>query len=147
MSHIDTARPGTARSGAARPQESATVAELVGTASEQLSRLVREEMRLAAAEAQGKAKRLGAGAGLGGAAAVLALAALGAFVAAAILALALVVPAWGAALIVAGALCALAGLFGLAGRANIRKGTPPVPEHAVADVRQDLTMIKERGRR
>ncbi|MFF0499644.1 phage holin family protein [Nocardia aobensis] len=137
MSHIENGRA----------PETASVAELVGTTTEQLSRLVREEAKLAVVEAQGKAKRLGAGAGMLGAAAVLGLAVLGALVAAAITALALVLPVWASALIVAAALAVVAGVFGLLGRTSIRKGSPPIPEQAAANVREDVAVIKERTRR
>ncbi|PPJ33623.1 hypothetical protein C5E45_04570 [Nocardia nova] len=130
-----------------RAPETASVAELVGTTTEQLSRLVRAEAKLAVVEAQGKAKRLGTGAGLVGAAAVLGLAVIGALVAAAIMGLAVVLPAWASALIVAGALAVVAGVFGLLGRTSIRKGSPPMPEQAAANVREDVAVIKERTRR
>ncbi|NKY52723.1 phage holin family protein [Nocardia vermiculata] len=130
-----------------RSADTASVAELVGTTAEQLSRLVREEAKLAAAEAQGKAKRLGAGAGLVAVAAVLALLAAGALVAAAIAALAQVLPVWAAALVVVGGLVLIAALVGLLGWMSIRRATPPIPEQAAASLRQDMAVIKNRSRR
>jgi hypothetical protein len=59
--------------GPPAPHEDRPVGQLVSDATEQITRLVRNEMRLAAAELQQKGKRLGVGAGLFGAAGVLAL--------------------------------------------------------------------------
>jgi hypothetical protein len=59
------------------PSQSST-GELIGQLSDQLSRLVRDEVRLAQAEVTQKAKRLGMGAGLLGTAGVVALLGTGA---------------------------------------------------------------------
>ncbi|MCM6778197.1 phage holin family protein [Nocardia sp. CDC159] len=130
-----------------RAADSPPVAELIGNATEQLSRLVREEIRLAAIETQSKAQRFGLGAGLAGVAAMLALLGAGTLVAAAVLALALALPAWAAALIVAAALFGIALVAALAGRSGMRRAAPPIPERAVADVRRDIEVVKERSHR
>ncbi|AXB42030.1 phage holin family protein [Amycolatopsis albispora] len=124
-------------------QDDRSVSQLVGDASEQLSRLVRDEMRLATAELQRKGKRMGTGAGLAGAAGFIAVLAVVTLVAAAVLGLAVVLPGWAAALIVAGALLVVAGIAGLAGRAQLKRGTPPVPEEAMSSVRTDVKVLKE----
>src|SRR5690348_10718686 len=82
----------------------ASTAELVRLAADQVSRLVRDELQLARMEMSVKARRFGVGAGLFGTAGVVALYGLGVLIATAVLALALVLPAWLAALIVAVAL-------------------------------------------
>lgn len=123
-----------------------SVAQLVRDLSEQLGRLVRDEMRLATLELQRKGKRLGTGAGLVGAAGVVALMGVATLVAAAVLALALVLPAWASALIVGGALLVAGGLAALVGRAQLRRGMPPVPEEAAASVAQDVREVRERAR-
>jgi hypothetical protein len=123
-----------------------TVAQLVTDLSEQSSRLVRDEMKLAMTEIQGKAKRLGVGAGLAGAAGVIALFALGTLIATAVLAIDLVLPAWAAALIVGGALVLLAGLLALVGRQQMKRATPPMPREAVISVRKDIDTVRERMR-
>jgi hypothetical protein len=74
-----------------------SVAELIKQVSEEPSRLLRSELRLAQAEMTQKAKTAGVGIGAFGAAAVLGWFALGCLLATAILALALVLPAWLAA--------------------------------------------------
>ncbi|MFH8348544.1 phage holin family protein [Streptomyces sp. NPDC018045] len=130
----------------ARP-DSRPVNELVTQASEQLSRLVRDEMRLAQAELARKGKRFGAGGGLLGGAGTVAFLAAQALVATAIIALGLVLPLWAAGLVVVGALLVLAAVLGLLGRQRIRRATPPVPEEAVRSVRKDIEEIKEAARR
>jgi hypothetical protein len=66
--------------------------------------------------------------------------------AAAILGLAVVLPAWAAALIVAGIL--LLGVLGfvLAGLAQLKKGDPE-PTETITSVRRDVRAIKGTGRR
>src|ERR671916_752550 len=85
------------------------VGQLVSDATEQITRLVRDEIRLAAAELQQKGKRLGVGAGLFGGAGVLALYGGAALVAALILGLATFLVPWLAALIVAVVVLGVAG--------------------------------------
>ncbi|MCP2256353.1 putative Holin-X, holin superfamily III [Streptoalloteichus tenebrarius] len=132
---------------AARPAESRSVAELVSDLTDQIRRLVRDEMRLAAVELRGKGRRLGAGAGLAGAAAVLAWYGGAALVAALVLVLALVMPAWVAALVVGVVLLLVGAVLGLSARQQVRRAGPPVPEEAVTGLRQDVETIKERARR
>jgi uncharacterized membrane protein YqjE len=123
--------------------------ELVRRATEQMTTLVRSELQLAKAELAEKGKRAGTGVGLFGGAGVVALYGLGVLIAAGVLALALVLPAWAAALIVAGLLFVIAAVLVLVGRASLRKGLPPVPEQTVASVRADIdavsTAVAERG--
>ncbi|AHH98068.1 YhjD/YihY/BrkB family envelope integrity protein [Kutzneria albida] len=128
--------------GQARPQDQ-SVAQLVHDASEQLSRLVREEMRLAAVELRNKGKRAGAGAGLFGGAGVLALYGVAVLIAAGVLGLALVVQPWLAALIVGALLLIAAGIAALIGKSQIQAAVPPVPEEAVDGVKKDVEAVKE----
>jgi hypothetical protein len=58
-----------------------------------------------------------------------------------ILLLALVMPAWLAALIVAVALFLLAGIFALVGKKQVSRAVPPVPESTVRSVRADLDTV------
>src|SRR5215212_6666315 len=74
--------------------------ELIKQASEQITTLVRAEMRLALAEMKDKGKHAGVGAGLFGGAGLVALYGAGALIVAVIAALDLVMPLWAAALIV-----------------------------------------------
>jgi len=112
--------------------------------TEQMSRLVRDEIRLAQAEMTQKGKRAGIGLGLFSAAGLLAFFGAALLLATVVLALALVMPAWLAALIVAVVLGAVAALLGLSGRNKVREATPPVPEQTVETVKEDVEWAKTR---
>lgn len=124
-----------------------SVGELVKQASEQLSELVRQEMRLAQAELAEKGKRAGRGGGLLGGAGVVAFVAFEAFVAAAIAAIALTLGVWAAALIVGGALALIAAVLALLGRRQFGRAAPAAPERAIASMKADVQEIKERTHR
>jgi uncharacterized membrane protein YqjE len=109
--------------------------------------LVRGELRLALVELKRKGRRVGTGAGLIGAAGLLALFGFGALVIAAIAALALVLALWAAALIVGGAILSLAGLLAVAGMSQVKRGTPLVPEQAIASTKRDVQAIRKRLKR
>jgi len=127
------------------PASDASIAELVKQLSEQSSRLARQEVELAKAEMAAKGKRAGIGAGMFGGAGVAGFYALGALIAAAILALATAVDPWLAALIVALVLGAIAGALALQGRSKVQQATPPVPEQATESVKEDLQWAKTRA--
>jgi len=121
--------------------------ELVKQLSEQVSRLVRDELRLAQLEAVQKGRRAGVGVGLLGGAGLVALFGVAALLAAVTAALALAVPAWAAALIVGVLLLAVAAVLGLRGKRQVSGAVPPVPGQAVDSVKADIQEIKERARR
>ncbi|MEU5944961.1 phage holin family protein [Micromonospora sp. NPDC047465] len=127
-----------------------STAELVQRATEQVSRLVRDELALARAELTQKGKHAGIGIGLFGGGGALALYGLGALVATAILLLDLVLPAWAAALIVAVVLFVVAGILALVGKKQVSQAVPPVPAATVRSVRADVdtvaAAVKDRGR-
>lgn len=123
-----------------------SVPELMRQLSDQTATLVRQELELAKAELTEKGKRAGVGVGMFGAAGVVGLYALGALIATAILALSLAVSGWLAALIVTVVLAAVAGALALAGRSNVQRGVPPVPEQTVETVREDIDVTKQRVR-
>ena len=127
--------------------ENASTGQLIGQLTEQISRLVRDEARLAQAEVTQKAKKLGMGAGLFGGAGLVAFFGLAALITAVILALALVLPDWLAALIVAVVLFAVAGVLALIGKKDVQKGSPPVPTEAISSVKTDIATVKESARR
>jgi hypothetical protein len=120
-----------------------TTGQLVTQLTEQVSKLVRDEVALAKLEVGEKGKRLGLGAGMFGVAGVLAVYGLAAALVTAGLALALVFSGWLAALIVTGAIFVLAGLLALTGLKSVKRGVPPVPKAAIASVKQDVAVIKE----
>ncbi|MFK3984170.1 phage holin family protein [Micromonospora sp. NPDC050397] len=132
-----------------RPVAEQSIAELVQRATEQVSRLVRDELALARAELTQKGKHAGIGVGLFGGGGALAFYGLGALVVTAILALDVVLPAWAAALVIAGALFLMAGLLALVGKRQVTRAVPPVPTAAVRSVRADVdtvtAAVKDRG--
>src|SRR5579862_4679530 len=93
--------------------QEASAGQLVKQLSEQMSRLVRDELKLATVEMTGKAKTAGKGAGLFGGSGIVALYGAGCLIACAVIALAGVMRAWLAALIVGVALFAAAGIAAL----------------------------------
>lgn len=123
--------------------QSRSVTELVEDASAQITGLVRDEIRLAGLEMRTKGKRFGRGAGLAGAGALLAWYGGGALVAAAVLALALAVPGWAAALIVGAVLLVAGALLALAGKKDVAQASPPLPSEAIAGVEEDIRTVKE----
>ena len=125
-----------------RPSDASTV-QLVQQLTEQSTQLIRDELRLAQAEMTAKAKNAGIGAGLFGGAGLVALYGVGTMIATVILALALVVDAWLAALIVTVVLFAVAGVAALLGRKKVQEATPPQPEQAIANVKQDIETVKK----
>ncbi|WP_328458916.1 MULTISPECIES: phage holin family protein [unclassified Amycolatopsis] len=126
-----------------KPAADRSVGELVSDLSDEVKRLVRDEIRLAVLELQHKGKKMGFGAGLFGAAGLFALFGVGALVATAVLALALVVPGWLAALIVAVVLFLIAGVAALVGKKEVTQAVPPVPEEAITGVREDVDTVKQ----
>lgn len=123
------------------------VGELLKRASEQTSRLVREELRLAQLEMQQKAKHAGIGAGMLGGAGIVALFGVAVLIATVILLLATAMDAWLAALIVAVVLMAAAGGMALAGKKEVAEAAPPKPERAIDSVQDDIDEIKSRSAR
>jgi hypothetical protein len=120
----------------------ARIADLIRRASDDVSRLVRDELQLARVELTDKVRNAGVGAGLMSGGAVLAWFGVGTLVASAVLALALVLPAWVAALIVGVLLLTGATLMILFGKARVKRAVPPVPVEAMQSVRADVDRVK-----
>ena len=137
------ATDGATRAAVAPPDPAtASTGELIGQLSEQVSRLVRSEVRLAQAEVTQKAKRFGMGAGLFGGAGVVAVLGLGALVTAAILGLANVLPGWLAAVLVAVVPFAVAAVLALLGKRDVAQTAPPLPTDTIASVQADIDAVK-----
>jgi hypothetical protein len=143
----ETTRPAGAPSDRQVPVTELPTSELVKHLSEQVSRLVKDELKLAQLEMTRKGKRAGLGIGMFGGSGLLALYGVGCLLAAAIIGLAVVLPAWAAALIVGGAIMLVAGIVALAGKGQLSRATPPVPKQAVESVKADLEEVKESARR
>ncbi|MEU6772950.1 phage holin family protein [Streptomyces sp. NPDC046759] len=120
---------------------------LVGRATEQLPRLQRQEVALAKEELAEKGRRAGRGGGLLGAAGTVGQVGLIALAAAATAALCPALPVWAAALVVAGALFAVAAVPAATGRAQLRRAAPRAPEETLGSVRADVDAIRERAHR
>jgi MFS family permease len=120
-----------------------STAELVKTASEQISRLVRDELRLAQAELARKGKHAGLGVGMFGAGGLIALYGVAALLTAVVLLLAYVMPAWLAATIVGVVLLIVAGILALVGKKQVQRATPVVPEDTVRNVKADMATVTE----
>lgn len=140
QSHTQSHR--TAPGGQAHEPGQEPVSELVQRASQQLTELVRGEMRLAQAEMKEKGKRYGKGGGLFGGAGVVGFLMLQALVATVIAALAVPLPVWAAALIVTALLGVIAAVMALAGKKQVDRGSPPKPEQAIENVKADVAEIK-----
>lgn len=129
-----------------RPSEpgSASTGELIGRASEQVSDLVRTEMELARAELNQTVKHAVAGASLFGGAGLIAFYGGGVLIAAAVLALALVLDAWLAALIVAVVLFVVAGVAALVGKKQVEQAPVPV-QNSVSNVKSDVDTVNRKA--
>jgi uncharacterized membrane protein YqjE len=112
--------------------------------AQDVATLARQEIALAKAELAEKGKQIGFGGALVGGAAVAGWMALIAITACLILLLAITMPAWAAALIVAAIWGAVAGVLALTGRDRIKQGSPPVPEQTIEHVKEDVQWLKNR---
>jgi Putative Actinobacterial Holin-X, holin superfamily III len=119
-----------------------SMGELFKQLSEDLSALVRQELRLAQAEMTEKGKRAGMGAGIFGGAGLIGVMALGTLTACFVAALATGMDVWLAALIVTVVYAAIAGLLALQGRERMQEATPPIPEQTVETVKEDVQWAK-----
>ncbi|MFI7544227.1 phage holin family protein [Actinoplanes sp. NPDC049599] len=125
-----------------RPGTDQSTSELVQKASEQISRLVKDEIALAKAELAEKGKHAGIGVGLFGGGGVLALYGVGALFATLIIVLDLFLALWLAALIITVVLFAGAGVLALLGKKQVTKAVPPEPSDAIASAKADVDEVK-----
>ena len=125
-----------------KPAGDASIGELMSQLSSQISRLVRDEIRLAQKEFQESAKHAGIGAGLLSIAGLLAFLGLATLIAAGVAALSLVLQAWAAALIVGAVLFVAAGIAALVSRKEAREATPAAPR-TVETIKADIQEVKD----
>ncbi|HUJ66864.1 MAG TPA: phage holin family protein [Acidimicrobiales bacterium] len=128
------------------PASEKPLAELGSDLARQMTSLVHHEIELAKAEMSEKGKRAGMGAGMFGASGALTAFAFGCVTACFVAALQLAMPVWLAALIVAVAYLAAAGVLAWSGRRQIRRATPPVPEEAVESTKEDVEWLKTQAK-
>lgn len=119
-----------------------SMGELFGELSDDLSTLVRQELQLARAEMTQKGKQAGFGIGMFGGAGIVVLLAAGTLSACLIAALSLAMHVWLAALIVTCVYLAVAGVLALIAKQRVSRATPPVPEHTVETVKEDMKWAK-----
>jgi hypothetical protein len=124
------------------PQGDEPLGALVHRLTEQVPELIRSEPRLAQAELKEKGKSAGIGVGAFGAAGLLSLYGVACLLAAAIIALALAVEPWLAALNVGVVLLAGAAVAGLLGNRKVATATPPAPERAISGLKEDVATVK-----
>ncbi|GIF70272.1 membrane protein [Asanoa ishikariensis] len=134
-----------ARNAAAPPRADAdpSTSELVQRATEQVSRLVRDELALAKAELTQKGKHAGIGIGLFGGAGGLAFFGISVLIATAVIAIDIALPLWLSALIVGAFLLILAGLFALVGKGQVKRAVPPVPTDVTEGLKADVQTVKD----
>ncbi|MFI0188222.1 phage holin family protein [Streptomyces sp. NPDC017082] len=142
---MSSTQPRTGTDGHAPVSE--PVGELVQRASQQLTELVRGELRLAQAEMADKGKRYGKEGGLFGGAGVVGFLMLQALVATVIAALAVPLPVWAAALIVTAVLGVIAAVLALNGKKQVARAAPPTPQQTIENVKADVAEIKESAHR
>jgi O-antigen ligase len=116
---------------------------LVGELPDRVSTLVRAEIDQIKAEIGYKVKHFGIGAGLVAAAAFVGIFLLGTLIATGILALALVMPAWAAALVVSGVLLLIIAILVGIAYVNFKRGSEPL--ETIEGLRRDLDMVKGTG--
>jgi uncharacterized membrane protein YqjE len=121
--------------------------ELVKLLTEQVSVLVRDELKLAQLEMTRKGKEAGSGIGMMGGGGLIALYGVACLIACAVIAISHAIAAWLAALIVGVALLVIAGIVAAVGRGRMRRASPAMPTEAVDSIKTDVEQIKERARR
>lgn len=102
-----------------------------------------DEVKLATTVLKGKGISLGMAAALAGAALVVVLLFVIAVVVTLVNVLAIWLPGWAAALIVAGFFLLVAAILGLVGYAKVKKALPLKPEAAIRGIRHDLGVLKD----
>jgi uncharacterized membrane protein YqjE len=119
-----------------------SMGELFKQLSDDMSKLVRQELKLAQAEMTEKGKKAGIGAGMFGAAGIVAMLALLTLTACLVAALATGMDVWLAALIVTVVYAAVGGGLALMGKQRVSDATPPMPEQTIDSVKEDVEWAK-----
>lgn len=122
--------------------------DVLKTLGEELRDFIQQEMQLVKTELSAKVKQAGVGAGMFGAAGFMGFMALVTLTAAAILGLALIMPAWAAALVVTAFYGAVAGGLALAGKKKVKAAMPLAPEQTIRSVqvtKEQIQQAWERG--
>jgi hypothetical protein len=107
--------------------------------------LLKDELENLKRELTKRLASLGIGIGLFVFAGLLAFFLLAVLIAAAVLGLATVFPAWLAALLTAAGLLIIIIVLVLIGVASVKKGIPPVPQEAIDSLKKDVNVVKGLG--
>ncbi|MGO4301991.1 phage holin family protein [Leifsonia sp. RAF41] len=134
----DPQRPASARTK--------SLAQLVSDLPQLIVRLLKAELDHLKAEFAEKAKHAGIGIGLLAVTALLLFYALGVLIAAAILGIAVALPAWAAALIVFGALVVIAVVLALIGIRSFKKMDGVAPSQTIDSIKEDADALKGLGK-
>ena len=119
-----------------------SMGELFKQLSDDMSKLVRQELKLAQAELTEKGKQAGIGVGMFGAAAIVGMVALLTFTAFVVAALSTGMDVWLAALIVTVVYAIAAAGLALIAKQKLAQAAPPVPEQTVETVKEDVQWAK-----
>jgi hypothetical protein len=121
------------------------IGEVASDLTRDISLLVRQEIALARAEISEKGKAAAPGLGMIGGAGLLGLMAAGAATACAVLVLALFLPGWLAALIVALVLTGVAYVLAKRGKEQVQSVGAPIPTQTIETIKEDLEWAKTRA--
>ena len=137
---LDSTTPPRTMPGAPRERRK-SLGQLVADLPRLITELIQAELASLKSEIARKTKAIGIGAGLlVGALVVLFYASL-VLVAAGVLGLATVLPAWAAALIVGVALVLIAGIIAGIGVAQLKRGVPPTPSDTIDSIGEDVRAV------
>lgn len=117
---------------------------MIGGFADDIKNLVRTELRSARDEMAEKAKTAGAGAGMLSGSLIGALFTLGSLTALLIIALGLVMPLWGSALIVTVVWAIATAVLALTGKKKLQESAPFIPERTIENVKDDVEWAKDR---
>lgn len=138
-----SAPPPDTRAASSRPVSDLSTVQLVERLTDQVSTLVRTEIRSGLDEVKSKGTRVGVGIGISGAGALLLFFGVATLIATAVLGLATAVAPWLAALIVAVVVLVIGGILAAVGASRAKNALPPVPADTAASVNDDISAIKK----
>lgn len=133
---------GAARAPRHGAEPDATVGQLVAQLGTQVSHLVRAELALAQLEAKQRGKKMGVGAALLVVSGVLGFFVIACAVTAGILALAMPLRPWAAAIAAGIGLIIICTLLGVPGLLLLRSRRPAAPRDSIESVKADLAALK-----
>ena len=133
------------RTREARSGESGGLGRAAKVVADRARAMARLEIELALAELKGKVASLGIGIGLAIGGAIVAVFAIGFLFATIVAALAIVLDLWLALIVVTAGLFVVAALLVVVGVTLIKRGTPPVPEQAIAEAKLTSEALRANG--